>query len=101
MKTAVPWRVRATIWTLTGLFLLALVGGMGLLIWSMRNNALEVGQAQINRFIAGAEAGLNRTFLSVDVLLVHAQDHLMCSMLAQELVQELICLYECTATKNA
>lgn len=39
--------------------------------------------------------------LSVDVLLVHAQDHLMCSMLAQELVQELICLYECTATKNA
>lgn len=27
--------------------------------------------------------------LSVDVLLVHAQDHLMCSMLAQELVQEL------------
>ena len=26
--------------------------------------------------------------LSVDVLLVHAQDHLMCSMLAQELVQE-------------
>ena len=34
--------------------------------------------------------------LSVDVLLVHAQDHLMCSMLAQELVQELICLYECT-----
>ena len=39
--------------------------------------------------------------LSVDVLLVHAQDHLMCSMLAQELVQELICLYECAATKNA
>ena len=37
--------------------------------------------------------------LSVDV--VHAQDHLMCSMLAQELVQELICLYERTATKNA
>ena len=39
--------------------------------------------------------------LSVDVLLVHAQDHLMCSMLAQELVQELICLYERTAAKNA
>ena len=35
------------------------------------------------------------------LLLVHAQDHLMCSMLAQELVQELICLYERTATKNA
>ena len=79
MKTAVPWRVRATIWTLTGLFLLALVGGMGLLIWSMRNNALEVGQAQINRFIAGAEAGLNRTFLSVDVLLASIEDLLALS----------------------
>lgn len=32
--------------------------------------------------------------LPVDVLLVHAQDHLMCAMLAQELVQELICVYE-------
>lgn len=38
--------------------------------------------------------------LSVDVLLVHAQDHLMCSMLAQELVQELICLYERTAART-
>lgn len=31
----------------------------------------------------------------VDVMLVHAQDHLMTSMLAQELIQELICLYKC------
>lgn len=30
----------------------------------------------------------------VDVLLVHAQDHLMTSMLAQELIQELIDLYK-------
>ena len=31
--------------------------------------------------------------LSVDVLLVHAQDHLMTAMLAQELIGELIELY--------
>lgn len=28
----------------------------------------------------------------VDILLVHAQDHLMTSMLAQELIREIICL---------
>lgn len=79
MKTVVPWRVRATVWSLTGLFLLALAGGMTMLIWSMRTNAVKVGQAQINRFIAGAEAGLNRTFLSVDVLLASTEDLLALS----------------------
>lgn len=31
----------------------------------------------------------------VDVMLVHAQDHLMTAMLAQELIEELIHLYRC------
>ena len=35
----------------------------------------------------------NGNHLPVDVLLVHAQDHLMCAMLAQELVAELIELH--------
>lgn len=30
----------------------------------------------------------------VDVMLVHAQDHLMTSMLAQELIEEIVCLYK-------
>jgi PTS system cellobiose-specific IIA component len=32
--------------------------------------------------------------INVDVILVHAQDHLMTSMLAQELISELINLYK-------
>lgn len=32
--------------------------------------------------------------LPVDVLLVHAQDHLMCALLAQELISELIYLHK-------
>ena len=36
----------------------------------------------------------------VDVLLVHAQDHLMTSMLARELIEELINLYKVKANKN-
>lgn len=31
----------------------------------------------------------------VDVFLVHAQDHLMCAMLAVELIKEMVYLYEC------
>ncbi len=73
MKNLVPWRVRATVWTLMALFLLALAGGTAVLIWNMRQNAVEAGQAQVNRFIAGAEAGLNRTFLSIDVLLASTE----------------------------
>ena len=69
MKTAAPWRVRATVWALMALFLLALLAATGMLVWTTRNNALEAAHGQVTRFVAGAEVGLNRTFLSVDVLL--------------------------------
>lgn len=36
----------------------------------------------------------------VDVMLVHAQDHLMTSMLAQELIEELILLHETKADRG-
>lgn len=38
------------------------------------------------------EANGNKT--DVDVLLIHAQDHLMTSILANELIKEMILLYE-------
>ena len=37
----------------------------------------------------------NGVHTPVDVMLVHAQDHLMTAMLAQELIEELINLYRC------
>lgn len=43
------------------------------------------------------EAGGNH--LPVDVILVHAQDHLMTSMLAQELIAEIIELHRCKADR--
>lgn len=36
----------------------------------------------------------------VDVMLVHAQDHLMTAMLAQELIEELVRLYEVKADRR-
>ena len=79
MKTAVPWRVRATVWALMALFLLALLAATGMLVWTTRNNALEAAHGQVTRFVAGAEVGLNRTFLSVDVLLASTDDLLALS----------------------
>ena len=83
----VPLRVRATIWALMGLFLLALVGAAAVLVWSTRKNALDGGQEQVTRFIAGAEAALNRTFLSVDVLLASTDDLLALSSTVAERIQ--------------
>ena len=52
--------------------------------------AVEAHHMQTDLLIG--EANGNKT--PVDVLLVHAQDHLMTSMLAVELVKELIELYK-------
>jgi len=43
------------------------------------------------------EANGNKTEISV--LLIHAQDHLMTSILAQELIKEIIILHECKQDK--
>ena len=39
-------------------------------------------------------AQANGEVMNVDVLLVHAQDHLMTTLLAQELIKEMIEMYE-------
>ncbi len=52
--------------------------------------AVEAHHAQTDLLVK--EANGEKT--QVDVLLVHAQDHLMTSMLAVELIKELIALYK-------
>lgn len=52
--------------------------------------AIEAHHAQTDMLVN--EANGEKT--PVDVLLVHAQDHLMTSMLAVELIKELIVLYK-------
>ena len=47
-------------------------------------------KAQMDLLVAQANGGVG----AVDVLLVHAQDHLMTTLLAQELIKEMIRLYE-------
>ena len=49
-------------------FLAALVLVTGLLIRDNYKTALETSQAQAQRFVAGAEASVNRSLLGIDVL---------------------------------
>ena len=74
-------RLRLAIWALATVFLLVLGVSTALLLGNMRRAALTDSQAQVMRFAAVADAVLNRTFLSIDMLLVSTDDLLDLSSL--------------------
>lgn len=57
--------------------------------------ALEAHHVQTDLLVAEADGESPE----INILLVHSQDHLMTSMLAQELIKELIYLHETKADK--
>ncbi len=73
-------RANLTVWGAAGLFILGLVVASSVLIASMRATALEDANAQLNRYVSAAEAGLNRTFLNVDILLASTASTLTTSV---------------------
>lgn len=60
---------RALVWAAVALFMAVLLTAAGLLAWTTRQAALESREVQVTRFVSGAEVALNRSFLSVDLLL--------------------------------
>ncbi|OUP09528.1 PTS lactose/cellobiose transporter subunit IIA [Collinsella sp. An2] len=66
------------------------------LLSESRSAALEAHHQQTN--LLSKEAAGEHT--PVDVMLVHAQDHLMTAMLAQELIGELVNLYKVKADRE-
>ena len=69
MKPLSPSRINALVWAIVAGFLLVLVLAAGVQAWSNRQEALEGREEQVARFVSGAEVALNRSFLSVDLLL--------------------------------
>lgn len=59
-------------------------------------SSTKAHQAQTTLLVSEA----NGNAITINVLLVHAQDHLMTSMLALELIQELIVLHESKEDKK-
>ncbi|PJI96642.1 diguanylate cyclase/phosphodiesterase [Acidovorax sp. 69] len=68
-ETTTPWRIKAFVWTGVVVFVMAVALVAAALVWNARKVALDDGEAQATRFVAGAEAALNRSLLAVDVLL--------------------------------
>ncbi len=68
-ESAAPSRIRAYVWAGAAVFVAAVVAVAGTLMWNARQAALADSEAQATRFVAGAEAALNRSLLAVDVLL--------------------------------
>jgi signal transduction histidine kinase/ActR/RegA family two-component response regulator len=64
-----PRRVRFTIWGVVTLFVGATIATAASLISRAETDALTDSEGKAERFVAGAEAALNRTLLGVDVLL--------------------------------
>ena len=62
-------RVRAILWGGAGLFVLAVVLTAGTLLSTQQADALASSEARVTRFVSGAEAAINRSFLGIDLLL--------------------------------
>ena len=67
--SALPLRIRALVAAGGGIFVMAVLAVSATLVWNGRQVALADSQAQAVRFLAGAEAALNRSLLEVDLLL--------------------------------
>ncbi len=76
MKSATPARIKRAVWSLLAGFLLVIAAGATQQVWTARQNALAESEAQATRFIAGAEAAVNRSLLAVDVLLAGTDEFL-------------------------
>ncbi len=73
-RPASPLRIRAFVWSGVAAFVGAVIAVSVLLAWNARQVALADSEAQAARFVAGAEAALNRSLLGVDVLLAGMED---------------------------
>ncbi|ASI67102.1 diguanylate cyclase [Diaphorobacter nitroreducens] len=74
MKPMPGRRLHLITWGVVAALLAGLAVAVAVLLWHTRADALDVAEARVTRFAAGAEAGMNRTLLSFDVLLAHTEE---------------------------
>ncbi len=67
-------KIRLIVWGLVACFLVALGVAAAALNWSVRKSAQDDSEAQVTRFVAGAEAAVNRSLLGFDVLLASTDE---------------------------
>ncbi|BEU95681.1 EAL domain-containing protein [Acidovorax sp. DW039] len=84
MSPEIPRRIKLFVWGGVSAFVLAVVAVAATLIYQARQVALVDAASGANRFVASAEAALNRSFLAVDVLLASMDEILELSGVRQE-----------------
>ena len=79
MKPHFPRRVTAIVFGVAVLFLATVVTVASLIVWDGRQKAISDHENLAVRFVSGSEAALNRSLLSVDMLLAGANELLRSS----------------------
>jgi diguanylate cyclase (GGDEF)-like protein len=74
VKPHFPRRVIATVYGVAVLFLLTVGVVASAIIWEARQKAIGDHESQAVRFVGGSEAALNRSLLSIDMLLAGANE---------------------------
>jgi len=76
VTTALPQlhRLRTTLWVVTGLFAVLVVAAALGLLRHGEQQALQAGRERVERVVAGGESAVNRTLVSVDMLLAETAD---------------------------
>ncbi len=74
MKRFRPSRVTALALALVALLVTSVLLATSGLLWHTRQDALSESESEVARFVAGAEAALNRNLLGVDVLLANIDE---------------------------
>lgn len=67
-------RIRLAVAVTVLVFWVVLLVGTGLLLQRVRNSDLSESEAQVTRFVAGAQTAMNRVLLGVDVLLASTDE---------------------------
>ena len=72
MKPRLPRRATAIIYGVAALFVIIVAVVAATIVWETHQKAISDNESQAVRFVAGSEAALNRSLLSIDILLAGA-----------------------------
>ncbi|AMM23234.1 putative bifunctional diguanylate cyclase/phosphodiesterase [Variovorax sp. PAMC 28711] len=88
MSPLLPRRITAVVYGVALLFVLAILAAVAGFNWQTRNQAILDSEGQASRFVSSAEGALNRSLLSIDMLLA-ASSELVRSSTAQTVAANL------------
>lgn len=104
MNKRLPRRTTAFIYGVAALFLLGILASATVMTWEIRKNAISDSESLAVRFVSGSEAALNRSLLSIDMVLAAQRQVLQsstaASVAADALRPEALQLFDAVVSQN-